>query len=201
MSYKVVAIGRQYGSGGHIIGELLSERLGCTYYDKNLIDIAAQKSGMNPGVLSEADEKAANPWLYATMVHAGQAGVNNVLSANDTLFYTQSEIISNIAQTQNAVIIGRCADYILKDEKVDLVSVFIYAPMEARIKRTMERDRLNKQQAVALIKRIDKQRKCYYEFYTDRKWSSHSNYDITLNSETFGINGCTDIIYNAISGK
>ena len=201
MSYKVITIGRQFGSGGHNIGEKLAEKLGFTYYDKNLIDLAAEKSGMSQGVLSEVDEKAANPWLYAAMSQTGQTHISMNLCTNDALFTAQSEIIRGIAKTENAVIVGRCSDYILKDEDVSLINVFIYAPMEARIKRTMERDKVNEAQAVNLIKKNDKQRKLYYDFYTDRKWASHVNYDITLNSETFGIDGCTEIIYNAVINK
>ena len=201
MSYKVITIGRQFGSGGHNIGEKLAEKLGFSYYDKNLIELAAEKSGMSHGVLSEADEKAANPWLYAALSQTGQTHINMNLCTNDALFSTQSEIIRNIAKTENAVIVGRCSDYILKDEDVDLINIYVYAPMEARIKRTMERDKVTEAQAVNLIKRNDKQRKLYYDFYTDRKWASHVNYDITINSETFGIDGSVDIIYQAVMGK
>lgn len=200
MSYTVVTIGRQFGSGGHNIGEKLAEKLGFAYYDKKLIELAAEKSGMSQSVLSEADEKAANPWLYAAMSQTGQTHINLNLCTNDALFTTQSEIIRGIAKSENAVIIGRCSDYILKDENVKLINVYIYAPMEARIKRTMERDKVTEAQAVALIKKNDKQRKLYYDFYTDRKWASHVNYDITLNSETFGIDGCADIIIRAVTG-
>ncbi|MBQ2823994.1 MAG: cytidylate kinase-like family protein [Oscillospiraceae bacterium] len=201
MSYKVITIGRQFGSGGHNIGEKLAEKLGFSYYDKNLIELAAEKSGMSHGVLSEADEKAANPWLYAALSQTGQTHINMNICTNDALFSTQSEIIRNIAKTENAVIVGRCSDYILKDEDVDLINIYVYAPMEARIKRTMERDKVNEAQAVSLIKRNDKQRKLYYDFYTDRKWASHVNYDITINSETFGIDGSVDIIYQAVINR
>lgn len=202
MSYKVITIGRQFGSGGHNIGEKLAEKLGFAYYDKNLIEMAAEKSGMSHGALTEVDEKAANPWLYAAMSQTGQTNFGTVnFCANDTLFNTQSEIIRNIADTENAVIVGRCADYILRDRNVRLFSVYIYAPMAARVARTMERDKVNEAQAVNLIKRNDKQRKCYYDFYTDRKWASHVNYDLTINSETFGIDGTVDIILNAVKDR
>ncbi len=201
MSYKVITIGRQFGSGGHNIGEKLAEKLGFSYYDKNLIELAAEKSGMSHGVLSEADEKAANPWLYAALNQTGQSHINMNICTNDALFSTQSEIIRSIAKTENAVIVGRCSDYILKDEDVNLINIYVYAPMEARIRRTMERDKVTEAQAVSLIKRNDKQRKLYYDFYTDRKWASHVNYDITINSEAFGIDGAVDIIYNAVIGK
>lgn len=193
---KIITIGRQFGSGGHEVGEKLAERLGFAFYDKNLITLAAEKGGLNHAVLSEADEKAASPWLYASM---GQTGFNVTVPANDTLFVLQSQIIKDIAKTENAVIVGRCSDYILKDEPVDLLNVYIYAPTAARAERIMKRANVTEQQALQLIKRHDKQRKCYYDFYTDRKWSAHTNYHLTLNSEKFGIDGIVSIISSAVT--
>ena len=194
---KIITIGRQFGSGGHEAGEKIAQKLGYAFYDKNLITLAAEKGGMNHAVLSEADEKAANPWLYASM---GQTGFNVNVPANDTLFTLQSQIIRDIAKTENAVIVGRCSDYVLKDEEVDLLNVFIYAPTEARIKRVLERENVTtEQQALQMMKRHDKQRKLYYDFYTDRKWAAHENYHLTLNSDKFGIEGTAAIIAAAIS--
>lgn len=194
----IITIGRQFGSGGHVVGEKLAEKLGFAYYDKKLIAMAAEKSGMSSSALTEADEKAANPWLYAAMSQTGQASFNMNISTNDTLFALQSRIIKDIAKTENAVIVGRCSDYILKDEPVKLLNVYIYAPKDARVKRVMERDGVTEQQALQLMKRNDKQRRFYYEFYTDRKWSAHENYHLTINSEVFGIDGTADIIAAAL---
>lgn len=201
MSYKVITIGRQFGSGGHLIGEKVAEKLGFAYYDRKLIELAAEKGGMSHSIASSADEKAANPWLYAAMSQSGQTNFGVNLSTNDALFNVQSELIRNIADSENAVIIGRCSDYILKDRDVNLTNIFIYAPIEARIKRTMEHDSLSEAEALSKIKRHDKQRKLYYDFYTDRKWSSHVNYDLTINSEVFGIDGSVDIICSAVLNK
>ena len=198
MGNTVIAIGRQYGSGGHLIGEILAKKLDYAYYDKKLIELAVEKSGMSSGAAADADEKATKPWLYAAMSQTGQTNFNNTFSINDMLFSAQSDIIRNIALTENAVIVGRCSDYILKNEDVNLLTVFIYAPIETRIKRTMERDKVDKDKALQIIKKNDKQRKCYYEFYTDRKWSSHSNYDITINSEKFGLDKSADLIISAL---
>jgi len=194
----IITIGRQFGSGGHIVGEKLAEKLGFAYYDKKLIAMAAEKSGMSSSALTEADEKAANPWLYAAMSQTGQTSFNMNISTNDTLFALQSRIIKDIAKSENAVIVGRCSDYILRDEPVELLNVYIYAPREARVKRVMERDGVTEQQALQLMKRNDKQRKFYYDFYTDRKWAAHENYHITVNSERFGIDGTVDIIAAAL---
>lgn len=197
MSKKIITIGRQFGSGGHIIGEKLAEKLGFAYYDRKLLDLAAEKSGMSHSVVKDADEKAANPWYYAAMSQSGAAmGIN--LCTNDAIFNVQSEIIKEIAKTEDAVIVGRCSDYILRNADCELLSVFIYAPLEARIKRTMERDKISESEAVAKIKRHDKQRKLYYDFYTDKKWSAHESYNLTLNSEIFGLDGTADIICAAL---
>lgn len=195
---RIITIGRQFGSGGHVVGERLAEKLGFAYYDKKLITMAAEKSGMSSAALTEADEKAANPWLYAAMSQTGQAGFGINISTNDTLFAIQSRIIKDIAKAENAVIVGRCSDYILRDEPVELLNVYIYASAEARAQRVMERENVTVQQALQLMKRHDKQRKCYYDFYTDRKWAAHENYHLTINSSKFGIDGTVDIIAAAL---
>ncbi len=194
----IITIGRQFGSGGHVVGEKLAEKLGYAYYDKKLIAMAAEKSGMSHAALTEADEKAANPWLYAAMSQTGQTNFGVNISTNDTLFALQSRIIKDIAKSENAVIVGRCSDYILQNEPIELLNVYIYAPAAARVKRVMERENITEQQALQLMKRQDKQRKCYYDFYTDRKWASHENYHLTINSDKFGIDGTVDIIAAAL---
>lgn len=195
---KIITIGRQFGSGGREIGEKLAQKLNYTFYDKNLIILAAEKGGMSHEALGAADEKAVNPWLYAAMTQTGQTSINMNISTNDTLFALQSQIIKDIAKTENAVIVGRCSDYILRNEDVELLNVFIYAPTDARVKRIMERMNVTEQQALQLIKKNDKQRKCYYDFYTDKKWASHSSYDLNLDSDRFGIDKAVEIIAKAI---
>lgn len=195
---KIITIGRQFGSGGRDIGKLVAEKLGFAFYDRDLIAIASEKSGMSRAVLTEADEKAASPWLYAAV---GQSGQTNFIPTNDTLFAVQSQIILDIAKTENAVIVGRCADYILRDEPVELLNVYLYASNEARIKRVSERLGITEQQALQKMKRHDKQRKFYYDFYTDRKWASHVNYHLTLDSGKFGDEGTAEIIVAAINSK
>lgn len=196
MSKKIITIGRQFGSGGHLIGEKLAEKLGFSYYDRKLLDLAAEKSGMSHNAVRDADEKAASPWYYAAMVQSGAP--SGMLCTNDTIFNIESDIIKEIARTEDAVIVGRCSDYILRNADCELLSVFIYAPLEARIKRTMELDKISESEAAAKIKRHDKQRRLYYDFYTDKKWSSHASYNITLDSERFGIDKSADIIISAM---
>ncbi|MCH5194856.1 MAG: cytidylate kinase-like family protein [Oscillospiraceae bacterium] len=195
---KIITIGRQFGSGGRDIGKLVAEKLGFAFYDRDLISIAAEKSGMSKAVLTEADEKAASPWVYAAI---GQSGQTNFLPTNDTLFAVQSQIILDIAKTENAVIVGRCADYILREAPVELLNVYLYASDAARVKRVSERLGITEQQALQKMKRHDKQRKLYYDFYTDRKWAAHVNYHLTLDSEKFGDEGTAAIIAAAMNAK
>ena len=198
----IITIGRQFGSGGREVGEKLAEKLGYAFYDNHLIAMAAEKSGMSHAALTDANEKAANPWLYAAMSQTGQTSFGLNISTNDALFTVQAQIIRDIAKSENAVIVGRCSDYILKDEEVKLLNVYIYAPTEARIKRVLERENVStEQQALQMMKRHDKQRKLYYDFYTDRKWAAHENYHLTLNSDRFGIDGTADIIAAAVSAN
>ena len=198
----IITIGRQFGSGGREVGEKLAEKLGYAFYDNHLIAMAAEKSGMSHAALTDADEKAANPWLYAAMSQTGQTSFGLNISTNDALFTVQAQIIRDIAKSENAVIVGRCSDYILKDEEVKLLNVYNYAPTEARIKRVLERENVStEQQALQMMKRHDKQRKLYYDFYTDRKWAAHENYHLTLNSDRFGIDGTADIIAAAVSAN
>ena len=198
----IITIGRQFGSGGREVGEKLAEKLGYAFYDNHLIAMAAEKSGMSHAALTDADEKAANPWLYAAMSQTGQTSFGLNISTNDALFTVQAQIIRDIAKSENAVIVGRCSDYILKDEEVKLLNVYIYAPTEARIKRVLERENVStEQQALQMMNRHDKQRKLYYDFYTDRKWAAHENYHLTLNSDRFGIDGTADIIAAAVSAN
>ena len=198
----IITIGRQFGSGGREVGEKLAEKLGYAFYDNHLIAMAAAKSGMSHAALTDADEKAANPWLYAAMSQTGQTSFGLNISTNDALFTVQAQIIRDIAKSENAVIVGRCSDYILKDEEVKLLNVYIYAPTEARIKRVLERENVStEQQALQMMKRHDKQRKLYYDFYTDRKWAAHENYHLTLNSDRFGMDGTADIIAAAVSAN
>ena len=198
----IITIGRQFGSGGREVGEKLAEKLGYAFDDNHLIAMAAEKSGMSHAALTDADEKAANPWLYAAMSQTGQTSFGLNISTNDALFTVQAQIIRDIAKSEHAVIVGRCSDYILKDEEVKLLNVYIYAPTEARIKRVLERENVStEQQALQMMKRHDKQRKLYYDFYTDRKWAAHENYHLTLNSDRFGIDGTADIIAAAVSAN
>lgn len=181
MGKRVITIGRQYGSNGHDIAKKLSQRLGIHYYDKELIKIAGERQHISYEELLKVDEKRANPWRYPVEDEVQMERKFRFEPMNDVLFYTQAEIIKGLAEKEDCIIVGRCADDILKGTKGSR-SVFIHAPFEKRVERIMERASIDEREAAALIKKIDKQRRYYYNYFTDKKWEDMTQYDICLDS-------------------
>ena len=181
MGRRVITIGRQYGSNGHDLAKKLSQRLGIHYYDKELIKIAGERQHISYEELLKVDEKRANPWRYPVEDEVQMERKFRFEPMNDVLFYTQAEIIKGLAEKEDCIIVGRCADDILKGTKGSR-SVFIHAPFEKRVERIMERASIDEREAAALIKKIDKQRRYYYNYFTDKKWEDMTQYDICLDS-------------------
>lgn len=177
---RVITIGREFGSGGREVGQKLAQSLGIPFYDKELITIAAQKSGISPGQLEILEEK--NQGVLEEFARGAYASVgywSGMETVKDELFRIQSETIRMLADQGPCVIIGRCADYVLQEKHC--VSVFVHAPMEQRIARIRERHP-GQQNAEDLIRKTDKQRANYYNYYTDRKWGRVDNYHLSLSS-------------------
>ena len=198
--HLVICIGRQFGSGGREIGLGLAKKLGIRFYDKEILKKAAEESGIVEELFEKADEKPTNSFLYSlSMGTHGQAmnftNYNDYLT-NDKLFLFQSNTIRDMAEKDSCVIIGRCADYILRGRK-DMLSVFIHAPMELRIQRISRVRNVEEDAARSLIKKTDRQRANYYNFYTDRKWGDMDNFHITLSSSHFSIDEIVELIYRA----
>ena len=192
----VITLGRENGSGGKEIAEKLAKKLGINYYDRNLIDMAASKSGMNSAVLYQADEKASHPFFSSYVTAPGEYG-----TVNDRLFWTQSSIIKDLAQKESCVIVGRCADYVLEDNP-NCLHIFIYAPLKARIERIMDRYMLESEEAAKReIMRVDKQRRSYYQYYTDRKWGQYSGKNLVIDSSFFGIDKTVDLIAGIVEDR
>lgn len=200
----VITIARQYGSGGREVGMRLAEVLGIKSYDRELITMAAQKSGMSSEILNHADEKATNSLLYTLALgssYYGAASIGTDVPINDKLFITQSQIIRDIAAEGPCIIIGRCSDYVLRTNPARF-SVFIYAPIEARIRRVIERGAAKtEKEARDLISRTDKRRINYYNYYTGRKWGSPDNYNMMLDSSFLGIEGSARAIADVYREK
>ena len=203
---RVITIGRQYGSAGHDIGEMIANALGYKFYDKNLVEMAAQKTNLSPEAIKHVDEKASSSLLYS--LASGSYSLRGTpgplyyeMPINDKLFITQSEVIKSIAAKDNCVIVGRCADYVLEDEDdVQLLNVFVYGDLNYRINRVIEAFGITQKQAKERVLNTDKQRKTYYNYYSNRDWGVMSNYDICLNTAVLGIENAANIIINYIKG-
>lgn len=187
----IITISRQYGSGGHKIGEKLSKKLGIPFYDQKLIEFAAQSSSLDKSLFENYEQNRVG-----TIRHNLSTEVNSNYSLDDQIFQHQSDVIRKIASEGPCIIIGRCADYILKDNK-NVIKVFIYADenkRKQRVERVYKKDK-------KLLERIDKQRVAYYNFYTSQKYGDVNNYDICIDSGFFGINKCVDIISSIYCSK
>lgn len=194
MSTKSICIARQFGSGGHAIGKLVAEKLGYTFYDRKLVDLAADKGNLSLQSAEKADEQAVNPWLYTPLSSGAYPGLT-AQTAPERMFQLQSEIIIDEARRENCVFVGRSADAILEDEQdVELLSLFIYAPRVYRIQRLIETEGYTKNEAIAGMKKKDRQRKNYYNYYTGREHGEPENYDICLDSSYLGIERTAELI-------
>lgn len=189
MANRIITITRQYGSGGREIGERLAELMGVEFYDNKLLDVAAGDSGIHKNHFEVNDEKRTNSFLYLLSTTYGQGGV----PFDDTLFFAQLNAIQKIASQQSCVIIGRCADYALR-EFTGVTNLFICAPFEDRVKRAVEVYGIDAKHAADYVKRIDKQRTSYYNYYTDRRWGLPQNYSLCIDSSTLGIDGTVELL-------
>ncbi len=200
---KIITITRQYGSGGHEIGKALSEKLGIGFYDKELISLAAKESGVSPEVFAMADEKPTNSLLYSLSTglynygNGFSTGGMGDLPVNDKLYILQHKIIKEKADSERFVVVGRCADYILREHE-NVVKVFIYADINARVRRAIARHDINPSRAKQAVMKTDKNRANYYSFYSGQKWGAPENYDLCINSTKLSVEQCVSIIENYI---
>ncbi len=198
----IITIGRQYGSAGRHIGELLAQKLGIKFYNEELITLAAEKSGMAHHVLNKADETATNSLLYTlamgSSVWGANAGIVYDMPINDKLFVTQSDVIRELANEAPAVFIGRCADYVLRDHE-NTLKFFIYAPLDFRANHVAELHDITPEKAKDLIVKTDKRRANYYNYYTGQKWGKHENFDLSINSARLGIDATAEMLYSFVT--
>ena len=202
----VINIGRQLGSGGKLIGEIIARRLGVKLYDKELINLAARESGLCAECFEQADERGRKGGFarligYLRAPFAGYEGgnTNNIL-ANESLFRIQSDVIRDIAARESAIFVGRCADYILR-ENPRCVNVFITADEQNRCARLCERLHCTEEEARALMERTDGQRASYYNYYSSRTWGEAATYHLCVNSSVLGDEGTADFILEFAARK
>lgn len=192
MGSKILTIGREYGSGGREIGLKLSKELNIPCYDKRLIAMAAEEINMDPDRLEQVDETSVNRWLYS-IPNTPNPVTGYSLPINDTVFMVQSKIIKKLADHGSCIIVGRCSDYVL-DEYKNCYNIYVYSPMEDKIKRVMKRSSVSEKEAKDMIVKTDKRRRAYYNFYTDRKWGRPENHHLMVDSSVLGIDGTVSLL-------
>lgn len=187
---KVITISREYGSGGRIVGQKLAKVFNIPFYDNEIINLAAKESGFAVKTFERAEEKATNSFLYSIAMGMGAYSSQDYgyanLSIDDRIFLAQSSVIRQVAEQGPCVIVGRCADYVLK-ERDNVVNVFIRASIDSRIKRAVEEYGVPKEKAAETLIKQDKRRANYYNFHANEKWGNVSNYDLSIRTDFGGI--------------
>ena len=192
----IITIGREYGSGGREIGKALAEKLGISFYDKQIISLAAEKSGLSPEFITNNEQRVRSGFMQNLAASAAyQSGFfsSQYLPLSETIFISQAQVIRDIAAKESAVIVGRCADYVLAGRQ-NTINVFIHAPKEARVQRIMALYHLDEAAALKAIATSDKERGNHYFRYTDLKWGKAQNYDISINSALMGIEKTAEML-------
>lgn len=189
--HLVFAISREYGSGGREIGERLASELGIAYYDKLLLKRIAEESGLSGDVVEDFDEKPMRPLLLNPNSFFCGTDIEHPVASR--IYKTEVDILRSIANEGPCVIVGRCADYVLEGHP-GLVSLFVSAPMEARVARVMRRNNLSESDARSRIARVDKNRASYYRYFTDENWGQARNYDLCINSGNLDALGAVSVI-------
>lgn len=203
-NHFVITIGRQYGSAGHEIGQKLAAKLGVKCYDKEILARAAKDSGLCEEIFEMHDEKPTNSFLYSLVMDASSYGYGNPgfvdMPINQKVFLAQFDSIKKLAKEESCIIVGRCADYALEEEK-NVLSVFIHASEEARIKRIAGKYNMTEDKARAVINKTDKKRASYYNYYTNKRWGEAKSYHLSIDSSYLGIDGTIDFLYNFILNR
>ena len=191
--HTVITISREYGSGGRYVGRLIADKLGIKFYDKELINELSEKTGLSPEYIEQNEQKRNS-------LDSLNNGFYSSLNNSDELFVKESELIKELAEKDSCVIIGRCSDYILK-ENDNVINIFIYSNLENKIARATKMYGIKQKDAEKEIKNIDKLRSNHYKHYTGRKWGESSNYDLCINSDSFGVEKSADIICELVMSE
>ncbi|WP_312637378.1 cytidylate kinase-like family protein [Oscillibacter sp.] len=197
---RIITIGRQLGSGGREIGKQLSEKLGIGYYDREIIQKAALESGITEEIMESYDEKAGMSFLYSLVMNSTLYAGNDTKPLELRAYLAQVNAVKRIVDSGSCVIVGRGADYILRDYP-NLVKVFVVADIDYRIQHVMERRNVSADKAQILIQRTDKSRASFYNYHTEQKWSDVRNYDLCINSAKTSLSGAIKIIECFISNN
>ena len=182
----VITIGRQYGSGGRIVGKNLAESLGIPFYDEEILKITSEKTAIGEQYFRLADEKAGSNVLFKIVdslkPRLGKPSLSEDIVSPENLFRFQSQVVVELAEQETCIIAGRCANVVLRDAGKEHVDFFVYADLEKRIERTMDYCKVDREEAKKRIKKIDKERKEYHRYYTGEEWMKVDNYDLMINA-------------------
>jgi cytidylate kinase len=205
MSNLIITISREFASGGRLVGERLALQLGIPFYDKAIINLAAEKSGLSSQFIEQTTESIpSSSFLFGLAVSAASAPMNLSMHydtpVNDKAFYAQAAVIRELAERSSCIIIGRCADYVLREHD-NLIRLFVYAPKEDRIVRATRIYKETDANIAEKIRKIDKSRANYYKYYTGENWGNLHNYDLAINSSSCGIDGTVEMLKTLLREK
>lgn len=189
----IITIAREYGSGGHLLGEMLSKELGIKLYDKEFISMAAQRSGMDESFITKNEQSIPSFWLKCIMSKNSEQPIEGSLSSDDILFVAESKIIQELAEKEPCIIIGRCADFILKDYP-KVLKVFCYSDIDNAVSRCISEYGIKRDNAESEIRRINRNRIHHYEYYTGQKWGEPHHYNLMLNTGTISLETACKLI-------
>ena len=194
----IITVSREFGSGGHEIGEKLAERLGVPFYDRDIIDKAAEQTGLSAEYIAEHEQRYTSSLMFNLAM--GNYSRTGELPLHDQIDIVESEIIRNFAKEGPCVIVGRCADYVLEDD-FELLNVFVYSSDSAKLGRVMDKYGYTAKQAEKAVKETNRMRSKHYNFFTGRIWGDRKNYDLLINSEKFSMDDCIELIISAVEKK
>ncbi len=195
MENYVITIARGYGSGGKTIGKMLSEKLGISYYNRELLRMASDESGIHERLFGQADERVRAVLFKPSGAYKGEVlpPESDDFVSDDNLFNYQAKVIKQLAAKESCAIVGRCADFVLKD-RPNVVRVFVHAPFENCVATVMDLYGMSRKDAEKEITATDRHRSAYYKYYTGRDWNNAENYDLCLNSAQLGFDKCVEIV-------
>ena len=205
MKKTVITIARSYGSGGRTLGMLLADKLGINCYDREILRMASDESGINEALFGEADEKLKkSPLLSILRKNPYKGGVippeSSDFVSDDNLFNYQAKVIKELAEQESCIIIGHLADYILKDDP-DCIKVFIYAPFEERVKMIAKKYQISEDEARKVVRKMDQSRSNFYTYYSNGKWEHGKGKDLILNRSTISLEDCVEMIAHLVELK
>ena len=194
MSHRIITIEREYASGGREIGEMIAERLGIPCYNREILQMASERSNVSMEYLETAEEAAPKSFLYTLMLTSSPTRtIEENLPLSDKVYIIETNIIRELAEKGDCVIVGRCASYILRDLE-NLFNVFIYADTKSRSERAVQEYHVDERRVEAMLRKIDKRRETFYSINTGGNWYDKDNYDLCLNSGALGLELCADIV-------